>query len=137
MKRKKPRHLRNTQQSQLLAIITNLFPKFRIDSNVRNLQWLVNPATNRKLEIDIVVYDSQGFPIVMIEFDGIQHVAPVRRFGGKKALQSQQLRDALKNRLLFENSDKFGHFVRFPHTTDLIESNVREILQQAGVVIPC
>lgn len=53
---------------------------------------------------------------LLIEYDGPQHVRPVRRWGGAAALQRQRRHDAIKN----DYAQRCGYnLLRISHTDDI------------------
>ena len=69
-----------------------------------------NPKTNRWLKSDFVILDKEKEPILIIEYDGIQHFKVIDIFGGKEALKSTQYRDSVKDDYCKENNIPFIRF---------------------------
>lgn len=111
-------------QSKLQKILQEILRKDLVFcKNVRSLDWL-RGNKGRNLEIDIVVKDKSGNLLLLIEYDGIQHTKPVRRFGGKRALKGIQERDALKRELLRAHKEKYIAFVTFTFEDDISVQSV-------------
>jgi len=49
----------------------------------------------------------------VIEYDGLQHYEPVKRFGGKEKFKTQKIYDEIKNKYCKDNGIKM---IRIPHT---------------------
>jgi len=59
----------------------------------------INPITNGKLKFDFYIPDRN----LCIEYDGMQHFAPVKYWGGNKTLEKTQYRDKIKNEYCLKN----------------------------------
>lgn len=70
------------------------------------------------LPFDFAVFDHNQELLGLIEFNGIQHYQAVRRFGGKKALEGQTKRDAIK-RLFCEENNIPLLVVKYDQTDDI------------------
>ena len=69
-----------------------------------------NPKTNRWLKSDFVILNKEKEPILILEYDGIQHFKVIDIFGGKEALKSTQYRDSVKDEYCKENNIPFIRF---------------------------
>jgi len=122
-------------QKKITNIIRLLFPNNDVMSDVR-FDWLVNPKTNKKLEIDIWV----PYTKLAIEYDGEHHFVPVR-YGGtttakaKENLKQQKIRDNIKNKLIFEHSEDIKYFIRFDYKENLTQEYIINKLKNSGVSI--
>ncbi|WCS68334.1 hypothetical protein Goe21_02240 [Bacillus phage vB_BsuM-Goe21] len=69
-----------------------------------------------------------------IEFDGIQHFKPVKRFGGEERFKIQQKRDSIKNQFCKENEIRL---IRIPYfkikNISLILSNLLEVTSSTTI----
>jgi len=61
---------------------------------------------------------------LLIEYDGKQHYKAVRKFGGKKAFESQKIRDEIKNKYCIENNIKLLRikYSEFDNIKDIINN---------------
>lgn len=109
-------HCPNKTQASLTKIIKKIFNNCRIYSNYRELDWLINPSTGRKLEIDIYIPKLK----LAIEYDGEHHFMPVgfgnidKKSSNSKLLYTKKM-DKLKNKIINENKDKIKYFIRFTY----------------------
>ena len=55
-------------------------------------------SSGRPLRFDFAVFDDDGQVDFLIEYQGVQHYAAVKCFGGKKGLHQQKHNDNLKKR---------------------------------------
>lgn len=79
--------------------------------------------TTNRLEFDFYIESMN----VAIEFDGIQHFKPIKRFGGIKAFKDQLDRDKRKNEYCFQNNIRL---IRIPyHKYDEIKSILNSSLR--------
>lgn len=53
-------------------------------------------SSGRPLRFDFAVFDDDGNIDFLVEYQGIQHYQPVKRFGGKKGLYRQKYNDNRK-----------------------------------------
>ena len=101
-------------QSLLVKIIKEIFPNYKVEENFRGLDWLVNPNTGRKLEMDIYVKKLY----LGIEYDGEQHFNPVTFGNITKAEAESKLKytkkmDKIKNKKIKEHRKDIKYFIRF------------------------
>ena len=57
----------------------------------------------RVLRFDFIVFNEEGVPIRLIEFDGEQHIKPIAYFGGEEHLIQTQKNDQIKNQYAIEH----------------------------------
>ncbi len=86
-------------EQALFEFVKKLLPKIKIKRNFR-------PRMLDHLEMDIYLPELK----IGIEYQGIQHYEPVAHWGGKKALERVQLRDARKKELCDENEIELIYF---------------------------
>jgi len=106
-------------QKKLHDIMAEIYGENNVEYNYRKFDWLRNPKTNRKLEIDIFVKNIG----LTVEYDGEQHYRPVR-FGNisKKCavekFKKTKVLDKIKNRLIKKaiKDGKINNFIRFDYT---------------------
>lgn len=68
-------------------------------------QYRFPDCRNKKpLPFDFAVLDSSQSPILLIEFDGIQHFEPVEYFGGQSGFERTQQNDSIKNAYCCDHS---------------------------------
>ena len=124
--------LRKTQR-KLQNILESLLQQPAL-FNYKGFDWLRNPKTNRKLEIDL------WFPALKlaVEYDGEQHFRPVVFNGNldraKKNLKGVKYRDRLKNKLIKQHPNDVQYFVRFSHKESITEPNIKDKLTVFGVL---
>lgn len=118
----------NKSQKKLQNIVEKIF-KTKVIPNYKGFDWLKNPQTNNRLEIDIWLPDLK----IAIEYDGIQHFKPTR-FGGitqksanRKFIYQKKL-DLIKDELIKKHKDDVIFFVRIPYTEKLEPTNIKNIL---------
>lgn len=49
------------------------------------------------MRFDFIIFNEEGVPIRLIEFDGEQHIKPIAYFGGEEHLIQTQKNDQIKN----------------------------------------
>ena len=122
-------------QNKLYKIIEKIFPNIEIIYNSISLDWLKNPETNRKLEIDLWVPSLK----LAIEYDGKQHYEPVR-FGGISQKRAEEnfkhtkQRDQAKNKLIKKHPKEVKYFIRFRYNETIDRKHVTEKLKKYGVL---
>ena len=79
-------------------------------SFVSRFNLVKNPKTNYWLKSDFAILNKEKEPILIIEYDGIQHFKVIDIFGGKEALKSTQYRDSVKDEYCKENNIPFIRF---------------------------
>lgn len=52
--------------------------------------------TDSRKKYDFAVIDAEGLPVLLIEYDGVQHFKPVEYFGGSKTFERNRLSDQEK-----------------------------------------
>jgi len=62
---------------------------------------------------DFVIFDDDNKISSIIEYDGMQHFLPIKRFGGEKRFEAQKRIDNFKNLYCLENKIKM---IRIPYT---------------------
>jgi hypothetical protein len=77
----------------ILEILTGM--KF---VSTRRLEWLINPITKRRLEIDCYCDELK----LGVEYNGIQHYKNTNRFGGD--LEHRVYLDTVKKKLCYQNN---------------------------------
>jgi len=124
-------------QSKLKNIIRNIVGKVEIKENFKGFDWLVNPATKRRLEIDIWVPDLK----LAVEYDGEQHFMPVK-FGSSmtdddaiEKLKYQKNIDKIKNEVILQHSDEVRYFIRFAYNENISNKFVYAKIKQSGAII--
>lgn len=60
-------------------------------------------SSGKHLRFDFAIFDDDGELDFLVEFNGIQHYQPVKRFGGAKGLYRQQYNDNLKKQYCIKN----------------------------------
>lgn len=60
-------------------------------------------SSGKHLRFDFAIFDDDGELDFLLEFNGIQHYQPVKRFGGAKGLYRQQYNDNLKKQYCIKN----------------------------------
>jgi hypothetical protein len=123
-------------RERICLILKTIYPTALIRVNVRDIGWLRGPGGG-KMELDFYI---PGLSLA-IEYDGAQHFTPTS-FGRHNEMpedkmikfQSIKQRDALKDKLMSEHREEINHFIRIPYTTKLTEENIRNILQQKGII---
>lgn len=76
----------------------------------RDVDWLVNPATGKNLELDCYNEELQ----LALEYDGIQHSTPNNKFHrSQEEYDAQRERDRIKTELCAKNG---VNLIRVPHT---------------------
>ena len=85
-----------------------------VQAHVRSLNWLTNPLTGRRLELDMFAPNA----MVACEYDGEQHSKVVPKFHpyGERSLEYQKWKDRFKDAACKENG---VHLIRVPHTVQL------------------
>lgn len=121
-------------QRKLQSIIEKILQE-PTEYNYRDLDWLRNPETNSKLEIDIWVPNLK----LAIEYDGKQHFEPVR-FGGVSQKRAEEMfvyakgLDKTKNELIKNHSGEVNYFIRIPYTEELTTDNIKQILTENNIL---
>ena len=105
-----------TSETILYHITTSLFPNFNIHRHYR-------PQFLENMEFDLFIEDLN----LGIEYQGIQHYEPVSHWGGEKAFEELQKRDAKKKKLAESNG---VNLVYFKYDEDLSDSIVMSKLEK-------
>jgi len=115
------------KQGELTKILEDILTQDSM-CNFKGFEWLKNPETNRKLEIDI------WFPEIKlaVEYDGRQHFEPVDYFGGEDEFRKTLNRDKVKNALIQKNNE-ICYFIRFSYKEELSTDVVMNKLKSVGV----
>ena len=97
---------------------------------------LVNPSTNKTLKFDFAIFDKQGYLVMLIEFDGVQHFKEARWTSNpqknKEKFETLKIRDKLKNEYCKKNG--FSLF-RIPYTYEEdVEKLLLQNLKSKGVI---
>lgn len=126
---------KRTEQFKLFIILQKILPDAEIIYNMRKFEWLKNPDTSKKLEIDLWVPDNK----LAIEYDGIQHFMPVRfnSISEEEALKKFELNkklDKLKNKLIKKHPKEVKYFIRFKYDETIDRKHVIEKLKKYGVL---
>lgn len=123
-----PRCKTNKSQNKLTKILEGIL-KLEATVNYRGHEWLRNPDTDRKLEIDI------WFPQIKlaVEYDGRQHFVAIECFGGEKNLNEIVHRDSIKNSLI-NNHDDVSHFIRVSYKDKLTVDDIKNRLLSEGII---
>jgi len=98
-------------------------------SNYKDFDWLRNPKTNRKLEIDIWV---EGIKLA-VEYDGEQHFIAKKFWGGQDELDKTKYRDRVKDRLIKQHGNDVKYFIRFSYKDDLYIKDIIKKLKMVGI----
>jgi hypothetical protein len=77
------------------------------------------------LPFDFVIFKNNQI-VCLIEYNGIQHYSPIRKFGGKKALKQQQIHDLIKQNYCVANN--FNLIVIHYEDEDKIDEILSSIL---------
>lgn len=109
-------------EKQINSLLTELSLPFKA-------QYKFPDCRNKNpLPFDFVVLDSSQSPILLIEFDGIQHFEPREYFGGQSGFEYRQQNDSIKNAYCRTHSIPL---LRIPYTEqDNIEQLITDKLQQ-------
>ena len=125
-------------QNKIIKIIEDF--GFDVFPNQRKLNWLINPKTNRNLEIDILLPQQK----IAIEYDGQQHFMPIRFSSislekAKINFEKQKKLDALKTALIADhiknNGSDVKYFFRISYTEEITEDLIRERLRLCNILI--
>lgn len=118
-----------TTQNELQKIIEDIL-NIKAVPNYRDFEWLKNPKTNRKLEIDI------WFPNIKlaVEYDGKQHFKAIKFFGGENRLLKSKKRDRLKNKKIKQHSEDIKYFIRFNYKENITPDYVYKKINELGVI---
>lgn len=120
---------------RLIAKLTKSILNEEVKVNYRNFNWLRNPKTNKKMEIDIFVPKLK----LAIEYDGVQHFVPTR-FGGislekaKNNLNNVKKLDKVKDRLINENKKSIRFFIRIKYDEVINKNNLIKKFEKIGVI---
>ena len=87
---------RNISESNVRVVLEEVFG-IKLPSSYPS--WLINPKTDKKLQLD--GYNEQHK--IAFEFQGIQHYEPVKNWGGEERLLTMRYRDKIKNNLCLQN----------------------------------
>jgi hypothetical protein len=77
-----------------------------------------------KLLFDFAIFNNDEL-LCLIEYDGVQHFEPIKRFGGVGYLEDQRARDNIKNEYCKDNNI---NLIRIPYTIEDINSYLNEML---------
>lgn len=134
-----PKCNRYKTQGRLAKVLEEVFPNCKVEYNSRRFEWLRNPKTNCKLEIDIFIYNDDMSFTLGVEYDGEQHFRPVK-FGGisddraKDNFERAKKLDRLKNRLIKKHSDEVSYFIRVKYSDKLDKESIVERLIKEGII---
>ena len=121
---------KHIKQNLVSEIISNILNEECI-SDCRQFEWLVNPKTNCRLEIDIY------FPNIRlaIEYDGEFHFRDIM---GKEKLSKQKQRDRIKNKLIKKHikngAAEIENFIRFSCKDEITEDYIVKKLKEHSIV---
>ena len=96
---------------------------------------MINPATKRKLEIDLWVPSLK----LAIEYDGEQHFSPIS-FGkmsksdANKAFNKRKKLDRIKNKLIAAHNKEILYFIRFKYFNPISEQYIVNEFKKLGVL---
>lgn len=81
----------------------------------------------KRLKFDFALLDDDGNVSHIIEYDGIQHFAPVEYFGGEEAFKENKMRDEIKNDYCRKNNIPM---TRLPYTMSFeeVEDTIKNII---------
>lgn len=116
------RQFKNLNQKKLYFLYKTIFPKNEVEMGVYP-EWLTNPKTGRKMELDILDIDVN----VAIERQGIQHYKKSKIFKYDN-LKNIQYRDRLKEKICKNNGIKLIKFrYNEPHTMENLIKKLRKV----------
>jgi hypothetical protein len=121
-------HKPGISQKKLKNILHTIFPAQLINYDYYGFDWLRNPKTNRKLELDIYIPHLK----LAIEYDGLHHFE--QRIGWS-SFRDTKYRDKIKNKLLAQHFDDIKYFIRIPYWEPLTEENIKKILIKNNIII--
>lgn len=81
--------------------------------NYNTQQKFVECKDKRELPFDVSVTDEKGNTLYIIEYDGRQHVEPIKLFGGIETFKKTQEHDKIKNEYCKRQEIPL---IRIPHT---------------------
>jgi hypothetical protein len=111
-------HHKNKSEEECRRVLEYYFHR---PFNTQRPEWLINPRTGRRLELDCYNEDLA----IAIEYDGAQHASYNERFHSSPTqFSKQQERDRLKEELCAARGVKL---IRVPHTT----KNIKPFLLKA------
>ncbi len=118
----------------VLELLIELFPKAKIISKDRKT--LLNPDTNRYLEIDFFIPEVG----LAIEVNGVTHYSPIY---GKKRFERQLKNDEIKRNLckelgliLIEIPLESGkYYTRFPTEINKLRGIVKNAIKKSGITV--
>lgn len=99
------------------------------NSSIIRPEWLRNPRTKHKFEIDIYFPDFK----LAVEYNGAQHYIPIDFFGGQETLERIQKSDEEKRELI-KKSSHVETFIIFTYEDVIDEEHVRKKLEEHGIL---
>ncbi len=123
-------------QERLYCILKEIFNEatYVIFYNYRGFDWL-KTSKNSYQEFDIFIKSKISSFSLAVEYNGIQHYAPVKNFGGEKTFQNILRLDKIKEDKVNQHRDDVKYFVKIPYYESIELSNVRNLLRENNVEV--